>query len=65
MTQRIDGPQGWYDIVYIELLNSVEGAIRAGTEPVAALVRVFDDSCASKGIKHRVEDEIKAKYGVL
>jgi len=62
MKQRINGPQGWYDIVYSDLNTSVRGLIKAGMPVNRALVVAFDASAASKGIKHRIEDEIRSEF---
>jgi len=56
---KIYGHQGWYDLVYIELKATVEGYIKAGIPVHRSLELAFDSSCASKGIKHRIENEIK------
>ena len=61
MKQRIDGPKGWYNIVYDKLLSEVRGYIKAGFSKQKALEMVFDASCASKGIKHKIEDLILNK----
>lgn len=62
MEQRINGPQGWYDIAYNNLNDSVRGLIEAGMPVNRALVIAFDESAASKGIKHRIEDEIRSEF---
>ena len=58
MKQRINGHKGWYDIVYNELLSNVQGYIKAGFTKQRALELAFAASCASKGIKHKIENLI-------
>jgi hypothetical protein len=55
---KINGQQGWYDLIYTELLSNVQGYINAGMDKQRALEVAFDASCASKGIKHKIENLI-------
>jgi len=55
---KINGHSGWYDLVYNNLLEDVNGLISSGMSKQRALEVAFGESCASKGIKHRIENII-------